>query len=336
MVEQKPFKEAENLEELEGDLVRIIRPHSKSRIIKVDDIRELEKAMFQAAEASKWKVGVVIDADRMQAAAANAFLKTLEEPPNGCLLLLLTHSPERLLPTILSRCVNITLMSSEDQRTPLEGEQEMLTTLLRVGKQGFSSVSRALSIKSVFSTLLNKRKLAISKDYEAAQKEEEKHYKNATDGEWLKEREKHFESLTQSDYLLERSKFIDSAYQADLSSVIETYKENGYRDARILSDSIIINDDQTISLKIDVNEGELYTFGNITFIGNTVYSNEYLSRFLRIKKGDTYNGVLLQKRIADDTKPDAFDITNEYQNNGYLFSNINPCFSWVLQVYRNS
>ncbi|NMH87595.1 BamA/OMP85 family outer membrane protein [Flavivirga algicola] len=124
--------------------------------------------------------------------------------------------------------------------------------------------------------------------------------------------------------IFKRSKFIDSAYQADLSSVIEKYKENGYRDARILSDSLIINDDKTISLNIDVNEGELYTFGDITFIGNTVYSNEYLSRILRIKKGDTYNGVLLQERIADNSKPDAFDITNEYQNHGYLFSTINP------------
>ncbi len=124
--------------------------------------------------------------------------------------------------------------------------------------------------------------------------------------------------------IFKRSKFIDSAYQADLSSVIEKYKENGYRDARILSDSVIINNDKTISLKIDVNEGELYTFGDITFIGNTVYTNEQLNRLLRIRKGDTYNGVLLQKRIADDSKPDAFDITNEYQNNGYLFSTINP------------
>ena len=124
--------------------------------------------------------------------------------------------------------------------------------------------------------------------------------------------------------ILKRSKFIDSAYQADLSSVIEKYKENGYRDARILSDSLIINNNKTISLQIDINEGELYTFGDITFIGNTVYSNEYLNRILRIRKGDTYNGVLLQKRIADNSKPDAFDITNEYQNNGYLFSTINP------------
>ncbi|MFD1616505.1 BamA/OMP85 family outer membrane protein [Gelatiniphilus marinus] len=125
--------------------------------------------------------------------------------------------------------------------------------------------------------------------------------------------------------ILKRSKFVDSAYQEDLSKIIDKYKENGYRDARILSDSLIVNNDnKTVSLHINVNEGEQYTFGDITFIGNTVYSNEFLSRYLRIKKGDTYNGVLLQERIADNTKPDAIDITNLYQNSGYLFSTINP------------
>ncbi len=124
--------------------------------------------------------------------------------------------------------------------------------------------------------------------------------------------------------ILKRSKFIDSAYQKDLISVTDKYKENGYRDARIIYDSIIDNNNKTISLKIKVNEGEKYTFGNITFIGNSVYSNQLLSRILRIKKGDTYNGVLLQKRIADNSKPDADDITNWYQNNGYLFSRIDP------------
>jgi len=124
--------------------------------------------------------------------------------------------------------------------------------------------------------------------------------------------------------ILKRSKFIDSAYQADLGHVIDTYKENGYRDARVLSDSVIYNNDKTISLIVNVNEGEAYTFGDITFIGNTVYTNDQLNRLLRIRKGDTYNGILLQKRIADDSKPDAQDITNQYQNNGYLFSSINP------------
>ena len=124
--------------------------------------------------------------------------------------------------------------------------------------------------------------------------------------------------------LLKRSKFIDSSYQADLGHIVEKYKENGYRDARVISDSIIYNDDKTISLNIAVNEGTQYTFGDITFIGNTVYTNEQLTRMLRIRKGDTYNGVLLQKRIADNSKPDGDDITNLYQNNGYLFSSINP------------
>jgi len=124
--------------------------------------------------------------------------------------------------------------------------------------------------------------------------------------------------------ILKRSKFIDSAYQADLASVIDKYAENGYRDARILSDSIIVNDDKTISIKIELEEGDLYKFGKINFIGNTVYSDEQLDRYIRIKEGDTYNGVMLQKRIQDNTKPDGDDIANLYQNNGYLFSSINP------------
>ena len=124
--------------------------------------------------------------------------------------------------------------------------------------------------------------------------------------------------------VLKRSKYIDSSYQADLGHIIDTYKENGYRDARILSDSIIYNDDKTISLEIDVIEGQQYIFGDITFIGNTVYTNEQLSRLIRIRKGDTYNGVLLQERIQDNSKPDAQDIANQYQNYGYLFSTINP------------
>lgn len=124
--------------------------------------------------------------------------------------------------------------------------------------------------------------------------------------------------------ILKRSKFIDSAYQADLASVIDKYAENGYRDARIISDSISVNDDKTISIHIELEEGDLYKFGDISFIGNTVYTDEQLDRYIRIKKGETYNGVMLQKRIQDNTKPDGDDIANLYQNNGYLFSSINP------------
>ena len=123
---------------------------------------------------------------------------------------------------------------------------------------------------------------------------------------------------------LKRSKYIEADFKEDLESVTDKYKEKGYRDARILNDTIIINNDNTISINIDLEEGEKYSFGKIDFVGNSVYTDQQLSNVLRIREGDTYNGVLLKKRIADDTKPDGEDLTNLYQNNGYLFSSINP------------
>ncbi len=123
---------------------------------------------------------------------------------------------------------------------------------------------------------------------------------------------------------LKSSKFIKEKYKDDLDKVIAAYKEKGYRDARILSDTVSYDKDaKALMVKVKVEEGNKYRFGNIKFLGNTVYSDEGLSAMLGIKKGDTYNGVLLEKRIADKTKPDGEDITNLYQNNGYLFSTIN-------------
>ena len=124
--------------------------------------------------------------------------------------------------------------------------------------------------------------------------------------------------------VLKASKFIPEKYKGDLEKVIASYKEKGYRDARIIYDSVVYNKEKNmLDIKINLEEGNKYYFGNIKFLGNTVYPDHLLSRYLGIKKGETYNGVLLEKRIADKTKPDAEDITNLYQNNGYLFSNIN-------------
>lgn len=120
-----------------------------------------------------------------------------------------------------------------------------------------------------------------------------------------------------------RSKYIATDYDEDLKELLDFYKEKGYRDARIVSDSIIV-DDNKIDVVIKLQEGNKYYFGDVDFIGNSVYSDAQLRRVLGIKPGDTYNGVLLRKRIADQTKPDGDDLTNLYQNNGYLFSSINP------------
>ncbi|SHI89907.1 Beta-barrel assembly machine subunit BamA [Mesonia phycicola] len=121
-----------------------------------------------------------------------------------------------------------------------------------------------------------------------------------------------------------RSKFIEEDYINDKKEIIKKYKEDGYRDARITSDSIIKIDEEEIAININLEEGDRYYFGDINFLGNSVYTDDQLHQILGIKKGDVYNGTLLKKRIADNESPDANDITNLYQNNGFLFSQINP------------
>ncbi|AZQ59035.1 outer membrane protein assembly factor BamA [Maribacter sp. MJ134] len=121
-----------------------------------------------------------------------------------------------------------------------------------------------------------------------------------------------------------KSKFIKKDYEEDLGLLIDKYAENGFRDARVISDTLVKVDDNNIQLNIKVEEGNKYYFGDIDFVGNTVYTDRQLSQVLGIKKGATYNGVLLRERIADNSKPDPSDVTSLYQNNGYLFSTINP------------
>ncbi len=130
-----------------------------------------------------------------------------------------------------------------------------------------------------------------------------------------------------------RSKFIAEKYQEDKKAIIQKYKENGYRDARIISDSVILVNKKLVSLNLKVEEGEKYYFGDISFLGNSIYSDKQLHRILQIQKGDVYNATLLQKRIADQEKPDGTNITNLYQNNGYLFSNFNVV---ETQVYNDT
>lgn len=177
------------LEELEGEFVRIVRPKSRSRQIKVEQMRELEKPLHLAAPVGTWKVGVVIDADRMGDAAANAFLKTLEEPPDDCLLLLLTASPARLLPTILSRCVEISLVNRQGMEERLaDRTRDLERALAEVARNG-PSVWAALAVKVSFEEIMADWKKEREQHFADELKAENAHYKNASEGKWLQERE---------------------------------------------------------------------------------------------------------------------------------------------------
>lgn len=124
--------------------------------------------------------------------------------------------------------------------------------------------------------------------------------------------------------IIKPSKFVINEYKNDLNSVIDAYKEKGYRDARITEETVVYNEKRNdVNVKINIEEGQKYYIGDIRFIGNTEYPEQYLRHELGIQKGEVYNGVLLQKRISDLTNPDARDITNLYQNAGFLWSQVN-------------
>src|SRR5712672_2368388 len=109
--------------------VFVTEPASRSRKIVVDQIRGLERALQLRAAGNRKKIGIMRDADRMQTQAANAFLKTLEEPPQNSLLLLLTALPEALPETILSRCIAIPL--ARDGELQASDEEKKLVKLLQ-------------------------------------------------------------------------------------------------------------------------------------------------------------------------------------------------------------
>jgi len=121
------------------------------------------------------------------------------------------------------------------------------------------------------------------------------------------------------------SKFIEKEYKTDLANVIDAYKEKGYRDARITEQKATYNPKKNnVAININLEEGKKYYIGDIRFIGNTEYPDQYLRNYvLGVKTGDVYNGPFLEKRVRDVTNPDAKNIENEYQNAGFLWSQIN-------------
>lgn len=120
--------------------------------------------------------------------------------------------------------------------------------------------------------------------------------------------------------LLKSKKFTPERWAEDKKNLITKYNEYGYRDAVILKDSVWNVDPKHVDIYVKVDEGKKYYIRNIKWVGNTVYSTDYLSRLLDMKKGDVYNQTYMNKRLSQDE--DA--VGNAYWNNGYLFYNLQP------------
>lgn len=120
--------------------------------------------------------------------------------------------------------------------------------------------------------------------------------------------------------IFKSKKYTPERWKEDKRNLIKKYNEYGFRDAVILEDSVWNVDDKHVNIMVKVDEGVKYYLRNITWVGNTVYSTDYLNALLGMKKGDVYNQTLMSKRLTEDE--DA--VGNKYWNNGYLFYNLQP------------
>ena len=124
--------------------------------------------------------------------------------------------------------------------------------------------------------------------------------------------------------ILKPSKFIKEKYDEDKINLINYYNSLGFRDARIVSDSVWRND-KGFNINVKLNEGKKYYLGDVSFVGNTAYSTDYLQKVLGYRKGEIYDAVGFNKKVGEDGgKEDDSDIKSLYLNNGYLFSSVTP------------
>src|SRR5437588_4975110 len=186
----------------------VAEPESKSRRILIEQIRELEHGLQMCASDGRRKVAIIAEADRLQPQAANAFLKTLEEPPRNSLLLLLSALPEALPDTILSRCIPIPLAPNKEHKNKLE-EEKLVKLLQQTAREQSWTVQYAYRLAQGFQRLLRFSREQIKAETDEALKGEEARYKNSTDGAWLEEREKYYKALTESLYLQRRAELIE-------------------------------------------------------------------------------------------------------------------------------
>jgi outer membrane protein insertion porin family len=119
-------------------------------------------------------------------------------------------------------------------------------------------------------------------------------------------------------------KFKEKEYQTDRKTVLDAFNEAGYRDARLVRDSVYLIDDKHLNIDMDFDQGKKYYFRNITWTGNSVYPSEVLNNILQIKKGDVYDVVTMEKRLHGGGKENEYDVSKMYKDNGFLFFNVTP------------
>lgn len=200
---------ADSLEHLQHPYCRVLRPGSKIRTITIDTVRSVEPFLALKAEEGATKLVILDEVDRMLPEAANAFLKTLEEPPPDTLLILMTELPGTLLPTILSRCVRIDLRDTHPG-VRLSRVQELFLPSVKNAIQRAGNDVAALALRADFQALLVKRRDEITERITSALKAEAKTISEGTDiRNWEAMQKDITNARIETEYLGEREQMLE-------------------------------------------------------------------------------------------------------------------------------
>ncbi len=122
--------------------------------------------------------------------------------------------------------------------------------------------------------------------------------------------------------IFKKSKFVKEDYEGDKQSLIAFYNTRGYKNAKIVSDSVYRNKEGELMIDMVIKEGNVFLFRDITWKGNSKYNDDQLNTILGLAKGDVFNPELLEKRLR--FSQDGRDISSLYLDDGYLFFDVQP------------
>lgn len=200
---------ADSLENLHHPSCRVLRPGSKVRTISIDAVRSVEPFLALRAAVGETKLIIIDEADRLPEEAANAFLKTLEEPPAQTLIILISALPQKLLPTILSRCVRLDLRDTH-RGVRLSNAQQAFLPTVRAALTRLGNDVAALALRADFQHLLTRRREEITERITSALKAEAKAIAEGTDvRNWEAMQKDVTNARIESEYLSERSQMLE-------------------------------------------------------------------------------------------------------------------------------
>lgn len=188
-----------------------VGPESKSRRIVIEQMRSMEHALQMKPLVGRTKVAVVRDADRLQPQAANAFLKTLEEPPPGCHIFLLTALPEAVLETILSRCITVPLRTAAAPVVTGDAAEVSRALVEALLEPGGAGVAGAMRFTRVVQRAISSIRERVTAELQAELKQELKAYKDAADSKWQSDREEQIKARAEAAVVGERQALLHAA-----------------------------------------------------------------------------------------------------------------------------